>query len=141
MIDRIEYKLQAESQDSDGVVPAMDSWWIYYTDTDKSPELVFKDPGTAAVYNERLRYLKRRDDGVNAYLNIMAEFRVNNAPRSVNINLENELQTVRDELINGQWITGLEKLEETIPSGDFTQALYDKFHLSFTTYIANPDNY
>jgi hypothetical protein len=128
MIDRIDHKIQGDGTDS---------WWIYFTDPDRLPELVFVDPGTAEIYAEKLKYEQRAKDGMGAYLKLMAEFRVANTPREVNRHLENELETVRNEVSNGQWISALEKLDDITPQGHLTQEIYDKIHLSLTTYIDN----
>lgn len=117
-----------------------DSWTITEWE-DESKEvmtnrfMVYEDPGTAEIYVENLKYEQRQKDGNHAYLMLMAEFRLNNTPRSVNKNLENKLKTVRDELVNGQWITALEQLDEITPQGDLTQVIYDRIHLSIDTYI------
>lgn len=130
MVTDIIYKEQGA-----GTPEAHDSWFINYDD--KIPEMVFDDPGTKEILNEKIKYERRQKDGVSAYLTIMAEFRLNETPRSVNKNLENKLRTVRDELINGQWITALEQLDEITPQGDLTDEIYDRIHLSIDTYIQN----
>ena len=98
--------------------------------------MVYIDP-TDPILIEKAKYDKRKSDGVDAYLMLMAEFRLIGQPRSVNKNIENQLQTVRDEITNGQWISALEEIEDINPSGDLTTEIYDRIHLSITTYIDN----
>ena len=119
-----------------------DSWTITeWEDSTKDVmidrKLVYANPGTAEVYTERLKYEQRKIDGVNAYLNIAAEFRLSPLSRDIRKNLESRLEAVRNELVNGQWITSLEKLEECTVTGNLTQEIYDRLHLSLTTYITN----
>ncbi len=122
-----------EKQQGDGTT----SWTIEYDD--KVPEIVFKYPSTVEVLNEKILYDKRKEDGINAYLMLAAEFRVSSNPREVVKLIEDKLELVRNEIINGQWITAREKLEEVAISAEFTQEIYDRLHLSLTTYIT--ENY
>ena len=111
-----------------------DTWFIYYED--KIPEMVTKDPNTLAIFNEKLKYYERTPDGLDAYLNIAAEFRLCGLSRDIRKSLENQLEAVRNELVNGQWVTSLEKLEECGITTELTQEIYDRLHLSLTTYIS-----
>ena len=111
-----------------------DSWFIYYDE--KIPEMVTKDPNSLEVFNEKLKYHQRKPDGIDAYLSIAAEFRLSPLSRDVRKSLETQLEAVRNELVNGQWITSLEKLEECTVIGNLTQEIYDRLHLSLTTYIS-----
>ena len=120
---------------SAGTPEQKDSWFIHYAD--RVPELVFVDPNTLAIFNEKLKYNQRRTDGVGAYLMLASEFRLSGNLRATNKAIENKLRQVRDELINGQWISALEELETVNTSVHFTQELYDRFHLSLSTYITN----
>lgn len=125
---------------NEGTPEEFDSWFVYFDD--KVPEMVIVDPGTVAVYNDKLLYHKRKDDGVSAYLNIAAEFRTAGGSRPVNKAIENKLKNVRDELVNGQWVSALEELEDVnVNSANFTQEMKDRFELSLNTYINNVNNY
>lgn len=92
---------------------------------------------------EYQRYVKRKTDGERAFLMLMSELRLyaiaNNQDRSVNRDIENRLEEVKSQVIEGQWISALEKLEEVEVAGALTQELYDRIHLALTTYIA--ENY
>lgn len=113
----------------------IDSWFIYYED--KVPEMVTIDPNSLDIFNEKLRYQQRKQDGIDTYLSIAAEFRLSGMPRDNRRSLENQLEAARNELVNGQWITALDKLEECGTTTELTQEIYDKFHLSLTVYITN----
>ena len=83
-------------------------------------------------------YLKRQSEGVRRYLNLAAEFRVKKLDGQITDEfhklIENTLKPVRDEFVNGQFITSIEKLEE-IGSDIITQSIYDQIHLSITEAI------
>lgn len=134
-----------EQGDGSPEFPLKDSWAVkewsgtFAGDGDLlSAVMVFEDPEDPILI-EKAKYDIRRRGGIDAYLLLMAEFRLAEQPRNVNQFLEDQLEVVRNEITNGQWITALEKLEEItpVPSGDLTQEIYDRLHLSITTYIDN----
>lgn len=89
---------------------------------------------------EKHRYDKRVTDGQSAYLMLMAELRLNsitnNLPREVNREIEEKLESVRIQVVSGQWISALEKLQAVQVGGYLTQQLYDRIQTSLTEYIA-----
>jgi len=74
------------------------------------------------------------------YFEISAELRLNsianNYPRSVNKKLEDAFRGVRDEVVQGHWITALEQCEKIVVNADVTQAFYDRIHLVLSDYIS-----
>ncbi len=84
---------------------------------------------------EYFKYLERQKEGVKRYLELSAEFRLNKLDGLItnefHILLEDTLRPVRDEFVNGQYITSLEKLE-SIGSDIVGQQIYDKIHDSIT---------
>jgi len=86
-----------------------DSWFIHYED--KVPEMVTIDPNSLEVFNEKLKYHQRNQDGMSAYLKLMSEFRLSEMTSSTFKGLQLQLVETRNELVCGQWITSLEKLE------------------------------
>ena len=84
--------------------------------------------------NEELsRYQTRQSRGLQRYLNLCAEFRIAKESGSITPEfyetLEDTLEPVRTELVNGQFITAKRKLIE-IGSSIVTQELYDRFYNS-----------
>ncbi len=89
--------------------------------------------------NEELsRYQIRQSRGLQRYLNLCAEFRIAKESGSITPEfyqlLEDTLEPVRTELVNGQFITAKRKLIE-IGSSIVTQELYDRFYNSIQTDI------
>lgn len=88
---------------------------------------------------ETNKYLKRTQDGISAYASISAEFRL--AKLSGQITelahqyTEELLIPVRNEVLAGQWISGLQKLE-AIGSEQIGSSLYDRLHLQISNYIS-----
>lgn len=132
MYQEFEHKIQEDGSDS---------WIVSDYESDAKEVLinrcmVFTDP-TDTILVEKQKYDKRLIDGMDAYLILIAEFRISGLTRDIIKALENQLESVRNEITNGQWITGLEKLEEISTSTELTQEIYDRLHLSLTTYINN----
>jgi hypothetical protein len=86
-------------------------------------------------------YKKRTQDGINAYAEISAEFRlaklsgiITEAQHGA---IEETLIPVRNEVLAGQWISALQKLEAIgVAIGS---ELYDRLHTQISNYIA--ENY
>lgn len=78
-------------------------------------------------------YSERQSEGINRYLKLAAEFRLKklngDITDSFHKTIEETLRPVRDEFVNGQFITSKEKLEE-IGSGVIGQQIYDQIHSS-----------
>lgn len=103
-------------------------------------EVAEPNPLIHAINSEHEKYLKRRVDGLNMYLELCAETRVLKL-NGVNTEEFHELlsaatEPVRNEIVLGQWEDGLRKLE-TIGSGVIGQAFYDRLHNSISEYITN----
>jgi len=86
-------------------------------------------------------YKKRTQDGINAYAEISAEFRlaklagiITEAQHGA---IEETLIPVRNEVLAGQWMSALQKLEAIgVAIGS---ELYDRLHTQISNYIA--ENY
>lgn len=91
--------------------------------------------------NETIMYKKRQCDGVSAYAEISAEFRLAKLSGVLTEEqhgaIEAILIPVRNEVLAGQWISGLKLLEEigVVIGSD----LYNRLHTQITNYIA--ENY
>jgi hypothetical protein len=100
------------------------------------------DAASEALELETQRYVKRTQDGINAYAKISAEFRLakltGQISEAAHGYIENLLIPVRNEVLAGQWISGLQKLE-AIGVLQVGQELYDRLHSQLTDYIT--ENY
>lgn len=131
----IQYKKQGNGQDS---------WIIRYLDENgenvQLPEIIYEDPSLSPIEEEKLKYDQRVKDGMDEYLMLMAELRLNsianNLPREVNKYIEEKLESVRIQVVSGQWWSALEKLETVVVESYLTQELYDRIYLKITTYIS-----
>lgn len=87
-------------------------------------------------------YQKRRKDGIEAYNKINAEFRVLKLNGIIEQNyydaISELLEGVIFQITNGQWISGLQKLQD-LGSSDIGTQLYNRLHLQITNYIS--ENY
>lgn len=91
--------------------------------------------------NETIMYKKRQCDGVSAYAEISAEFRLAKLSGVLTEEqhgaIEAVLIPVRNEVLAGQWISAKQKLEEIgVVIG---VELYNRLHNQITNYIA--ENY
>ncbi len=82
-------------------------------------------------------YKKRQIDGVNAYAEISAEFRLAKLSGILSEEqhgaIESVLIPVRNEVLAGQWISALNILEQIGTS--IGSELYDRLHSQITNYI------
>ena len=87
---------------------------------------------------EQNKYLERIEVGKNKYTKLCADFRIDKINGVITHEfhrlLENTLKPVRNEFVNGQFITALEVLE-SIGSEDITISIYDNIHASITEAI------
>lgn len=87
--------------------------------------------------NETEKYKKRTQDGINAYAEISAEFRLAKLAGIITEQqhgaIESMLIPVRNEVLAGQWISAKQKLEEigVVIGAD----LYNRLHNQITNYI------
>lgn len=90
------------------------------------------------IVNETNLYLKRANDGRDAYAAISAEFRVAKLngiiTEEAHAVIERTLIPVRNEVLAGQWISALNELE-IIGSVVIGLELYDRLHLQISNYI------
>ena len=90
-----------------------------------------------AKKNETELYKKRQIDGVNAYAEISAEFRLAKLSGMLSEEqhgaIESILIPVRNEVLAGQWISARNILEEIGVS--IGAELYDRLHNQITNYI------
>lgn len=96
------------------------------------------DAASESLELETQRYVKRTQDGINAYAKISAEFRLAKLSGQISEQahgyIENLLIPVRNEVLAGQWISALMKLE-ALGVVQVGQELYDRLHLQLTDYI------
>ena len=94
-----------------------------------------------AKENETMLYKKRQIDGVNAYAEISAEFRLAKLSGVLSEEqhgaIESVLIPVRNEVLAGQWISALNILESI--GASIGSELYDRLHSQITNYIS--ENY
>ena len=90
------------------------------------------------IQKELNLYYERQSEGVKRYLKLAAEFRLKKLNGDItdafHKSIEETLRPVRDEFVNGQFITSKEKLEE-IGSSVIGQTIYDQIHSSITEAI------
>ena len=86
-------------------------------------------------------YKKRTQDGINAYAEISAEFRLAKLAGIITEEQHGAIETtlipVRNEVLAGQWISALQKLEAIGVS--IGSELYNRLHNQISNYIA--ENY
>ena len=87
---------------------------------------------------EQNRYLQRIEAGKNRFSKLAADFRVDKLNGVITHEfhrlLEDTLKPVRDEFVNGQFISSLEILE-SIGGSEITIEIYDNIHASITEAI------
>ncbi len=92
-----------------------------------------------ALQNETQRYIQRTQDGINAYAEISAEFRLAKLSGILTEEqhgiIENILIPVRNEVLAGQWISAKLKLEEI--GNSIGTDLYNRLHTQISIYITN----
>lgn len=107
-----------------------------------TPEEIAEQQANELKAKETEMYKKRTQDGINAYAEISAEFRLAKLSGTIteeaHAHIERMLIPVRNEVLAGQWISGLKELE-LIGSEAVGQQLYDRLHLQISNYIA--ENY
>lgn len=98
-------------------------------------EQIVVDP----IVEEKRKYDQRVIDGQNAFLSLMAELRLysiaNSLPRAVNRYIEDKLELVKSQVIEGQWVSAHEKLDAVIVEGFLSQELYDRIKNTLEAYI------
>jgi hypothetical protein len=96
------------------------------------------DVASESLELETQRYVKRTQDGINAYAKISAEFRLAKLSGQISEQthgyIENLLIPVRNEVLAGQWISALMKLED-LGVAQVGKELYERLHLQLTDYI------
>lgn len=104
------------------IILEVDNDFIYNTIalTEKEIANNIKTKQDQPIQEEFENYLERREDGINAYLRLSAELRVMKVTGVIDetrhISIDNALIPVREEMINGQWISGRQKLIDIEPS-------------------------
>lgn len=106
-----------------------------------TPEEIAEIEVKKVLENETLMYIKRQCDGITAYAEISAEFRLAKLSGILTEEqhgaIESVLIPVRNEVLAGQWISAKIKLEEIgIVIG---VDLYNRLHTQITNYIS--ENY
>jgi hypothetical protein len=109
---------------------------------DETEELSMQEAADQALEDEYQLYIKRKDDGMKAYLMISAELRTAKLSGQINEEqhqvIESTLEGVREEVVLGQWIGAKRKLE-LIGSTLIGETMYNDLHSRITSYIS--DNY
>lgn len=106
-----------------------------------TPEEIAEQQAEELLRIETEKYKKRTQDGINAYAEISAEFRLAKLAGIITEQqhgvIESMLIPVRNEVLAGQWISALQKLEEigVVIGTD----LYNRLHTQISNYIA--ENY
>lgn len=106
-----------------------------------TPEEIAENEAKKRLKEETEMYRKRQCDGVSAYAEISAEFRLAKLSGVLTEEqhgaIESVLIPVRNEVLAGQWISALQKLEEIgVVIG---VELYNRLHTQISNYIA--ENY
>lgn len=106
-----------------------------------TPEEIAEQQAKELLRIETEKYKKRTLDGINAYAEISAEFRLAKLSGVLTEEqhgaIEAILIPVRNEVLAGQWISALQKLEEIgVVIG---VELYNRLHTQISNYIA--ENY
>lgn len=103
-----------------------------------TPEEIAEQQQTERKVKETELYKKRTQDGINAYAEISAEFRLAKLSGTIteeaHAHIERMLTPVRNEILAGQWMSGLKELE-LIGSELIGQQLYNRLHLQISNYI------
>lgn len=93
------------------------------------------------IDSEYLLYVKRQKDGQDYHLRICAELRIMKLSGSINQAQYDIIYTIlgptRNEVVTGNWLSGLKELEKVQSS--LSPTLYDRLHLDISTYIS--ENY
>ena len=117
---------------------------VLYFDTDNDVYTYEVETYTEEELNEneklqeQNKYLQRIEEGKNRFSKLAADFRVDKINGVITHEfhrlLEDILKPVRDEFVNGQFISSLEILE-SIGSSEITIEIYDNIHASITEAI------
>lgn len=90
--------------------------------------------------SEKLKYIQRIKDGQEKYAELSAEFRLAKLSGQISEEthsvIEDILIPVRNEVLAGQWMSALTKLEG-IGSTLIGENLYNRLHNDIQTYISN----
>jgi hypothetical protein len=110
-------------------------------DKTPTPEEIAELQAQTLKARETEMYLKRAGDGIKAYAEISAEFRLAKLAGVISEEqhgaIEETLIPVRNEVLAGQWMSALQKLEAIgVAIGS---ELYDRLHTQISNYIA--ENY
>lgn len=92
----------------------------------------------APTLEEQSRYVQRMQDGKDAYALQSAKLRLAKLSGAIDESTHNVIEDmlipVRDEVVNGQWMTAKEKLED-IGSDGIGEDLYNDLHTQIVNYI------
>jgi hypothetical protein len=90
------------------------------------------------LLSETEKYIKRQQDGVQAYAEISAEFRLAKLngimTEASQVIIEKILIPVRNEVLAGQWISAKNELE-LIGDSNIGADLYNRLHFQISNYI------
>jgi len=113
----------------------VDGYWV-------EKNLTIEEIMEQSLEMETERYIQRTRDGISAYAKISAEFRLAKLSGQISEqthgDIENLLIPVRNEVLAGQWISGLQKLQ-AIGAAQVGQELYDRLLSQLSDYIT--ENY
>lgn len=114
----------------------------YNPDTDTFYEgASLQEQMIAKIEDEFQRYLKRKADGEAYHLRICAELRVMKLEGGISQEQYDAIYTIlgptRNEVVTGNWISGLKELEKA--QSYLSPTLYNRLYLDISTYIT--ENY
>ena len=126
-------KLEEHQYKTNLYFDAENDFYTYEVETYTSEEIAENEK-----IQEQNRYLERIEVGKNKYTKLCADFRIDKLNGVITHEfhrlLESVLKPVRNEFVNGQFITALEVLEE-IGSEQITIDIYDNIHVSISEVI------
>ena len=119
----------------------MHQWFLnggVFTEVDATQEEIQQQQIKASLQSETEQYIKRQQDGVQAYAEISAEFRLAKLngimTEASQIIIEKILIPVRNEVLAGQWISAKNELEE-ISNKNIGADLYNRLLFQISNYI------
>ena len=122
-------------------------WQAYWQHKQNGGEIVFVEATDEEIAEQQIQlaksneteaYKKRAQDGINAYAEISAEFRLAKLSGIISEetqrHVERALTPVRNEILAGQWISAKNELE-LLGSDSIGVDLYNRLHNQITNYI------
>ena len=135
-LNGVEILLDDSTQEFQTFLAEKDIVGVKYVEA--TPEEIAEQQIQLAKSNETEAYKKRAQDGINAYAEISAEFRLAKLSGIISEetqrHVERALTPVRNEVLAGQWISAKNELE-LLGSDSIGVDLYNRLHNQITNYI------